>query len=292
MNSPAKEWMELAFVLLMLGPIAPGILWWKNHQLAGLSSTLKEEINRKLQPLFGLFLVLSSAVFLGLLIWGLLALAGIQPLGKEVSLFLPTLCAFHLLWWPFLPRITNRLNKLLEDSGAITPLTPTDPVRTANLAPRRLRDYLPPYGFPVVIALAVAGPAATLSSYLWRPVEDPSEVFVAFMMAFTGTATLGLWLYCMRFSLSERLPVGKAMVGNTSEKERRFRIQVMFWIMIGMCLTFYVTSLLSLETARGTLSGSTLGLIGGGLGAAGGIAGSVLGIVMSLRIHRMRKNLH
>lgn len=290
MDSPAREWWDVAFVLLMLGWPGPVVLWWKNRQLKDVSEDICARVNQSIRTPMRCFLTAWIVLFLFLLGWTILALFNIHPLGRPLNLFWLVFGAFHLLWWPFAMPIMNRLNHRLEESGAVAPLLPTETVRTAPLKPRRLRDYVPPYGFPLVIALVVAGPLMIFCWYLWRSPEESRLTFSIIIFAVSGAGELPLWLYCMRISLTERLPTGDQLDASSSEIERTFRIRVMYWAMIGMALILYGAAVMMIEVAHGTLSDQTAGMIGGLTGATAGIVGGCIGTMMSLRAHRLRQN--
>lgn len=290
MGSQAKEWGELASVFLVIGSMGPIILWWKNRQLKDVGEDVRAYVNQSMRNQVRSFLAVWLVVLLFFLGWIILALFNVHPLGRPVDLFWPLFGACHLLWWPFAVPIVNGIRLLLEESGTLPRPQPSEAVRSAPLKPRRMRDYMPPYGYTMVVTLAVGGPIAIFVWYLWHPPGESGQIFHATQFALSGLGVLAICLIVMRFILVQRLPAGDCMDVSQAEVERKYRIRSTYWLMIVISLFMYGSALLGLEVAHGTLPESTANLIWRALSGASGFAAGGVGIASDLRIRRLRKD--
>ena len=289
MNAWVEKWFDLVFVILMVGLIGPTVYWWKSRLLSRVEPKIREDVNLELRSTMRNFTAAWLLSFVGLTTWIVLALVGIHPLGHPVSMYWPIFAAFHLVWWLFVPRIVKRLNSHLEQRGAVAPQRRTEAHRTATLTPRRVSDYLPRHGILLAATVAILGPASIAVAYVLHPVQDAMAIYPAASFGATGLITLGLWCYGMRFSLSDRLPMGDSVDDGDRDALRKLRIRVMYWMMIIMSLVFFGAGLLSLEVSRGTIDGRVAGLIGGIAGSIVGLLGGALGLAGSIRAHRLRE---
>ncbi|MCL4693092.1 MAG: hypothetical protein KJ060_11355, partial [Candidatus Hydrogenedentes bacterium] len=198
--------------------------------------------------------------------------------------------AFHGLWWPFVFPLILRLDKSLRAHGVLAGPTQPGPVRRASLRARKVSEYLPSWSTPLEVAIVIIGITVVAARAVSAPDLSPALLWSAGMFAFWAVVFVVGYAFWIRMEVQQSYTWFAA---NATEEEleahRRFRVRSIFALQIAGAATFFAASAMVVEVARGSISGSTVGLIGGIAGAVLGIGGGVFGTIASLRAAKLQR---
>src|SRR5690606_3986421 len=105
---------------------------------------------------------------------------------------------------------------------------------------------------------------------------------------------LTLWGIWLRYEIAQPYPAdgdGEAARAaiEAAESLRRFRITGIFWLRLIATAVVFGVAWLSIEQARGALTGPQLGLYGAIAGTIVGTLGAVFGVYAGIRAHRANR---
>lgn len=197
---------------------------------------------------------------------------------------LVALGGFHGLWWGMGMPLVRAQDRTLQAHRASS----TEQRRCASLHSRSAKDYLPASLLKAPLLIAVLGVAALAWRLMAAPVP-PLGLAAACGFALVALGELALY----RWWLSTEVTAPQAIKGTDPARQerewealRRFRVRAVFGMHCVLPAVFFVCAVLTVEAARGSLSGADLGLLGGILGVAVGLAGGIIGVVADLQRRR------
>jgi len=278
------------FLICAIAFHLPFALWWQRRLLSGVDEPTRRAIADTLRARWWIFYVVYAAAFGGVLCW--LAFDWTAIVSNQRHGWIPgvALGVFHGVWWPFAMPIFHALDRALREHGVTTEGTPTSPVRTATLKPRRVFEYLPSWSGVSELALLLVGATVLLTRVLTAEIIEPRLAMGAALFAMTGLITIVAYAFWIRMETQQSYSTfSESATEEELESLRRFRIRLVFAGQLLMAGAFLVAAGLFIEVARGTIAEPTAGVIGGVLGSAVGIAGGIAGTMAGLRAAKLQR---
>lgn len=284
------SFITLTFLVLMLCVHVPAAWWWQRRMLRGVDAAPRESVQRDVRGYWVRLIVAQTIVLLGAVVWAVMHPEPFRNFQIQASSGRIGFYAFHGLWWPFVFPLILRLDKSLRAHGVLRGPTQPGPVRTASLRARKVSEYLPSWSTPLEVALVTIGINNVAARAVTAPDLNPALLWSAGLFAFWAVAFVIGYAFWIRMEVQQSY---SWLADNVTEEEieshRRFRVRGIFALQIAGALTFFAASAMVIEVARGTLSGSTVGLIGGIAGAVLGIGGGAFGTLASLRAAKLQR---
>ncbi len=274
--------LSIGFAILMIVPIAPFAVWFRNRTLRHAGAEVRERITLATRPVAARLWISWSACLTALTSWVVA-----ESLGYDLSLAglrfeMAVVLAFHLIWWPFAMPLWNRTQQLATEAGVFASPLP-QAVREASLKPRRLDDYLPSYWRAILATVAMSGVLALGVSLALSGAVETRYLAMALLFGGIGLLELFLWLFIMRIEVSAAAEY-RGLTPEDAEELRGFRVRCFFWMLIAASCVFFSIAIGCIEVGRGAIPDSYLGITGGVVGIAGGAVGTAA----SLKSNRLR----
>ncbi|GMV94059.1 MAG: hypothetical protein AMXMBFR82_38370 [Candidatus Hydrogenedentota bacterium] len=284
------SFITLTFLVVMLGIHVPAAWWWQRRMLGGVDAATRDAVQHDLRGYWVRLILAQAVVILGIGVWIALHPEIIWNFQIQASSGRIGFYAFHGLWWPFVFPLILRLDKSLRAHGVLTGPTQPGPVRTASLRARKVSEYLPSWSTPLEVAIVIIGMTVVAARAITAPDPNPALLWSAGMFAFWAVVFVVGYAFWIRTEVQQSYSwLAETATEEEIEAHRRFRVRGIFAMQIAGAATFFAASAMVIEVARGTISGSTVGLIGGIGGAVLGIGGGVLGTLASLRAAKLQR---
>lgn len=284
------SFITLTFLVVMLGIHVPAAWWWQRRMLRGVDAATRESVRRDVRGYWVRLIAAQTVVLLGAVVWAVMHADGFRNFQIQASSGRIGFYAFHGLWWPFVFPLALRLDKSLRARGVFAGSTQLGPVRTASLKARKVSEYLPSWSTPLEVAMVVIGITVVAARSLTAPDLNPALLWSAGMFAFWAVVFVVGYAFWIRMEVQQSYSwLAETATEEELEAHRRFRVRGIFALQIAGALTFFAASAMVIEVARGSISGSTVGLIGGIAGAVLGLGGGVFGTIASLRVAKLQR---
>lgn len=275
----------ITLFMLLIVPIAPFAIWYRNYALRQVSQEARTRILVTVQNQTRGVLIAWSVAILLLGTWTITEGFGFRMLSIR-NMGIGIMILFHLIWWPCVMPLLNAVVRLAREERGFAPPESAS-IRQATLNPRRMDDYLPPYWMPLIVAIALLG---TVSLGAWLTLYPPLEgrfTLMAVAFAVIGLVELVLWFLLMRREVTHAAEyAGLNHAG--AEELRRFRVRGFFWTLVLTSALFFAAAIGCVEVGRGTIAEPNLGILGGIAGTLLGMGGAAFGVAASLKASRLR----
>ncbi|MBN1423100.1 hypothetical protein JXA88_00960 [Candidatus Fermentibacteria bacterium] len=236
------------------------------------------EGHRRIGKLLAVSMFISLAYVVG---WALIP-RDVVP-GNTLAL-LVALAGFHGLWWGMAMPLVRAQDSLLKAGRTPSAEGP----RSASLRTRAVRDYLPKSILRFPLMIVSVGLAALAWRLLAVPIP-PGGLALASVLTLLALGELVLYRWWLAAEVSApQIIRGPDPARQEREWEalRKVRVRAVFAMHCLLPSILLVFAVLSLETARGSMAVTTLGLIGGIVGITVGLGGGMLGVVADLQRRR------
>jgi hypothetical protein len=277
------------YFAVMIGVHAPAAWLLQWHMLRGVDEPTRSALAQDLRG-YWIRLLVAQAVLVIVAISWLLHTGGALELGVQTASGGIAFYGFHAIWWPFAFPLMLRLDKSLRAHGVLASPAQTGPVRTASLRARTVSEYLPNWSTPLEVALVVVAITFIGIRAFTAPNLNPTLLASAALFAFCAVVFVVAYAYWIRTELEQSYSwLHETATEQEIESHRRFRVRVIFYLLIAAATTFFAVSVMVVEVARSTISGATAGLIGGIAGTVLGLGGGIFGTIASFRAARLQR---
>jgi hypothetical protein len=281
--------ISVIYFVMMIGVHAPAAWLVQRNMLRGLDEPTRRAVTQDLRRYWIRLVIAQMALVIVAISW-LLYSGGALEFGVQTATGGIAFYGFHAIWWPFVFPFMLRLDKSMRAHGVVVSSAQPGPVRRASLRARKVSEYLPSWSTPLEVALVVIGITTVAVRALTAPGLNTALLWSAGMFALWAVVFVVGYAFWIRMEVQQSY---SWLAGNSTEEEieahRRFRVRGIFALQIAAAATFFAASALVIEVARGTISGSTVGLIGGIAGTVIGLGGGVFGTIASLRAAKLQR---
>lgn len=281
MNIDQSLLFDIVFFALMIAPVAPIATWYRNRLLSRVGPDARERILSTLRrDTRRMWIAWAAALFL------VIAWLGIDPNGAILPGNFAVIIGFHVLFWPFVFPVVNKVERLVSENERGGNTQPS--VRTASLNPRRLNGFLPQYAALLAVVIVLSGLFVAFAALMQIGEIEARFVIIAVALTAFGVFELLVLAFFMRFEVETAAPYA-GLTPAAAEELRRFRVSGFFWMLVATSVLSFACALGCIEVGHGTIPEPNLGIIGGIAGSLVGLAGAAFGIAASLKANRLRQ---